>query len=142
MTPPQAVAVALFSSTPRMVVSPALPPDGDRAADDARQCGGTSGESAQCHQCPPALPSPADVALDAFDMDSTVMIYCPKILLASSHTTQLPAIKRAPRNTTVPVLLYVGIVRVHFAYLNRQILKIPNFVLKSYVDPVEKSMHN
>ncbi len=36
-----------------------------------------------------------------------------------SHT-ELPATLRSP---TVPVLLYVGIVRVHFAYLNLQILK-------------------
>ncbi len=36
-----------------------------------------------------------------------------------SHT-ELPA---TPRSPTVLVLLYVGIVRVHFAYLNLQILK-------------------
>jgi hypothetical protein len=34
--------------------------------------------------------------------------------------TELPATLRSP---TVPVLLYVGIVRVHIAYLNLQILK-------------------
>jgi hypothetical protein len=55
-------------------------------------------------------------------------------------TTQL-ANKRPPRIVTVPDLLYVGIVRVHFAYLNWQILKISNSILTSHVATVEKSMH-
>ncbi len=36
---------------------------------------------------------------------------------------------------------YVGIGRVHFAYSNQQVLKIPNCVLTSDVDPTEESMH-
>ena len=54
-----------------------------------------------------------------------------------SHT-ELPATLFSP---TVPVLLQVGIFRVHFAYLNLQILKIPNSILTSHVATVEKSMH-
>ncbi len=48
---------------------------------------------------------------------------------------------KARRIVTVTVLRHVGIVRVHFVYLNRQILKIPNSILTSHVATVEKSMH-
>ncbi len=48
---------------------------------------------------------------------------------------------KARRIVTVTVLLQVGIVRVHFAYLNLQILEIPNSILTSHVATVVKSMH-
>ena len=48
---------------------------------------------------------------------------------------------KARRIVTVTVLLQVGIVRVHFAYLNLQILKTPNSILTSHVATVEKNMH-
>ena len=54
-------------------------PDGDRTTDDGRQCGGTSGESMQCRQRPPALPSSANATLDAIDHDVNIIIIpnCP-----------------------------------------------------------------
>jgi hypothetical protein len=48
-----------------------------------------------------------------------------------SHT------RRAPRSVTVPVLLLVGIVRVHFLYLNPKICKYQIFIT-DILSPVEK----
>ncbi len=48
---------------------------------------------------------------------------------------------QAPRSVTVLVLLLVGILRVHFLYLNPKICKYHFFVLTSYIAPVEKGMH-
>jgi hypothetical protein len=47
----------------------------------------------------------------------------------------------APRIIMVLVLLLVGIVRVHYLYLNLQICKYQIFSTSSYIAPVEFSMH-
>jgi hypothetical protein len=52
----------------------------------------------------------------------------------SSHTRPLKSI-------TVPVLLLVGIVKVHNLYLNPKIVNTKFLVLTSYIAPVEYSMH-
>jgi hypothetical protein len=49
--------------------------------------------------------------------------------------------KSCCRSITVPVLLLVGIVRVHYLYLNPKICKYQILVLRSYITPVEKGMH-
>ena len=58
------------------------------------------------------------------------------LLARKSHRTSRHSMK--PHGSTPT---YVGIVRVHSAYSNQQILKIPNCVLTSYVDSMEESMH-
>ena len=47
---------------------------------------------------------------------------------------------QAPRSVMVPVLLLVGIVRVHFLYLNPKIYKYQIFS-SDIIAPVEKDMH-
>ncbi len=48
---------------------------------------------------------------------------------------------QAPRRVMVPVLLLVGIVMVHFLYLNPKNVNIKFYVLTFYVASVEKGMH-
>jgi hypothetical protein len=60
-------------------------------------------------------------------------VYVHYLLVMQSH--------QAPRSITVPVLLLVGIVRVHFLYLNPKTVNTKFLVLTSYIAPVEKVMH-
>ena len=57
------------------------------------------------------------------------------LLARKSHRTSRHSMK--PHGSTPT---YVGIVRVHSAYSNQQILKIPNCVLTSYVDSLWKKV--
>ncbi len=61
-------------------------------------------------------------------------VYVHFLLARQSH--------QAPRSVTVLVLLLVGIVRVHFLYLNPKICKYQIFSTDIlYIAPVEKGMH-
>ncbi len=59
-------------------------------------------------------------------------VYVHFLLAGQSH--------QAPRSITVLVLLLVGIVRVHFLYLNPKICKYQIFST-DIIDPVENGMH-
>jgi hypothetical protein len=91
--------------------------------------------------------SPTPVCRTGTDTYCRTELWIDFFLLArrnwSHHSTSrhLKARRIVTRIVTVTVLRQVGIVRVHFAYLNRQVLKIPNLILTSHVATVEKSMH-
>ena len=59
---------------------------------------------------------------------------CAAGVLLARHSQQ------APRSVMVPVLLWVGIIRVHFLYLNPKICKYQIFST-DILSPVEKGMH-